>query len=132
MPDQDVSTADKDGAVTTQQMEIESSTAVTTRSPTATTETTNGNPVEDKDSSEEEDDIAEYVIDRIVSHRRNEDAEHPTAKFGETVYRVRWYGYDKSDDTFEPIRHLPRNKVVSYYKKIRKELPENINQAQLG
>ncbi|MEM9094861.1 MAG: chromo domain-containing protein [Pseudomonadota bacterium] len=78
------------------------------------------------------DDEDEYVIDRIVSHGINEDNNHPSAKPGETVYRVRWYGYSASDDTYEPIRHLPRNKVVSYYKRKRLALPTDIGKAQLG
>ena len=95
-------------------------------------DTTNENAERSEEQAEEDDDLTEYVIDRIVSHRKNEDTKHPTAKLGETLYRVRWYGYDKSDDTFEPIKHLPRNKVVSYYKKIRKKVPDTINEAQLG
>ena len=74
----------------------------------------------------------EYVVDRIISHGINQDENHPSAKVGETTYRIRWYGYKPSDDTWEPIHHLPRNKVVSYYKRKKIRLPSNINEAILG
>lgn len=57
----------------------------------------------------------EYVIDQIVSHRVNDDQEHPSAKLDEPTYRVQRYGFDSNGDTFEPIRHTLRNKIVSYY-----------------
>ena len=71
-------------------------------------------------------------MDKVVSHGTNEDPHHPTAKVGETTYRVRWYGYGPDEDTFEPIRHLPRNKVVSYYKRRKLSLPEDIQEAVQG
>lgn len=74
----------------------------------------------------------EYVIDRIVSHGINGDQEHPSAKIEELTYRVRWYGCDRNDDTFEPIQYFPRNKIVSYYERIEQPLPDNLNKAQQG
>ena len=87
---------------------------------------------EDSEVSADKEDLGEFVIDRIISHGINEDSKHPTAKVGETTYRVRWFGYEASDDTYEPIRHLPRNKVVSYYNKKKLTLPKTLGQAQLG
>ena len=74
----------------------------------------------------------EYVIDKVVSHGVNTDPQHPTAAVGETTYRVRWYDYGPDEATFEPIRHLPRNKVVSYYKRRKLSLPEDIHEAVQG
>ena len=74
----------------------------------------------------------EFVVDRIVSHGINEDAEHPTARVGDTTYRVRWYGFGAEEDTFEPIHHLPRNKLVSYYKRKKLALPVDIHKAVAG
>jgi len=74
----------------------------------------------------------EYVLERVISHGTNEDPDHPTASVGETTYQIRWFGCDKNDDTYEPIRHIPRNKIVSYYKRIKQPLPGNINEAQMG
>ena len=71
----------------------------------------------------------EYVIERIVDDGINEDPEHPSAQVGETTYRVSWYGYGRDDDTFEPIRHLPRNEVVSYCKRKMKPLPKNLHES---
>lgn len=68
----------------------------------------------EEDSEREEsveesaDDLGEPVIDRIVSHGVSEDPEHPTAKGGQTTYRIRWFGYEASDNMYEPSKHLPR------------------------
>ena len=72
------------------------------------------------------------MIDKIISHGVNADKEHPSAEVGEVTYRVRWYGYGAVDDTYEPIKHLPRNKVVSYCKRKKLPLPDNINEAVAG
>ncbi len=74
----------------------------------------------------------EYIIDKIVSHAANTNPEHPSAELGETVYRVRWHDYGPEDDTLEPIRHLPRNKVVAYHRSKKMQLPANIGDAQVG
>ncbi len=74
----------------------------------------------------------EYVMERIISHRKNTDPNHSTAKVGEMTYRVRWYGFPPEEDTYEPIRNLPHNKVVSYYKRKKLPLPGDIDQAMDG
>ena len=71
-------------------------------------------------------------MERIIDHGINEDPEHPSAQVGETTYRVRWYGQDAKGDTFEPIRLIPRNKVISYYMRKKLALPNDIDQAQMG
>ena len=61
---------------------------------------------------DEEDDLSaweEYVIDHLVSHRRD-DA-------GTMHVRVRWFGYDPSADTWEPILHIPRELLRRYVKR---------------
>ena len=61
---------------------------------------------------DEEDDLSaweEYVIDHLVSHRRD-DA-------GTMHVRVRWFGYDQSADTWEPILHIPRELLRRYVKR---------------
>ncbi len=82
----------------------------------------------------EQDDIEveSFPIDRIVAHKQNQDGTHPTARRGDILYKVRWHDYGPQDDTWEPISHLPRNKVVSYHKLKRLPLPPNIGDAQLG
>ena len=52
--------------------EIESTRHNKIEMATKTTAQTEENPVED-----EEEDMTEYVIDRIVSNRKNEEAKHP-------------------------------------------------------
>ena len=68
-------------------------------------------------------------MNRIVSHQPNDNDENPAAEDGKIVYKVRWHGYGPTDDTFEPIRNLPRNKVVSYYRAKKLPLPANIGDA---
>lgn len=65
----------------------------------------------------------EYVLDHIVDHG---DVE------GQTRYRVRWYGYDPSEDTWEPIHHLPRSRIVLYCRRNGIPLPGDIGKAQVG
>jgi hypothetical protein len=63
-------------------------------------------------SGEEEEDLSEmeeYVIDHLVSHRRDEQ--------GTIQIRVRWFGYDYSSDTWDPVLHLPREMLQRYVKR---------------
>ncbi|CDF32918.1 unnamed protein product [Chondrus crispus] len=50
---------------------------------------------------------AEYVVDRIVGHRMTR---------GGTEYKVRWYGYAASDDTYEPSEGLPQPFIDRYWR----------------
>jgi transposase InsO family protein len=51
-----------------------------------------------------------HVVDRIVGLRKEQD--------GTTRYRVRWYGYGREDDTWEPREHLPEPLVRSYDRRV--------------
>jgi Chromo (CHRromatin Organisation MOdifier) domain len=53
---------------------------------------------------------AEYVFERIVGMRKEED--------GSFRYRVRWYGYTRSDDPWEPPHHLPEDAVHRYHRRV--------------
>lgn len=68
-------------------------------------------------------------MERIVNHEINKNPDHPTADVGENVYRVRWYGNRPEYDTFEPVRNLPRNKIVSYHRRKRLKMSGNIDEA---
>ncbi len=74
----------------------------------------------------------EFVMERIISHLINGDEEHPHAKKGERLYRIRWYGYTSKDDTYEPIQHLPRSKVISYYRRKKAKIPPDIDRTMVG
>ena len=65
-----------------------------------------------------------YVIERIVAHRREPD--------GSLRYRVRWYNYESSDDTWEPVSHLPRSHIIGFHRRHDLALPPNIDEAQVG
>jgi transposase InsO family protein len=65
---------------------------------------TTGPPAENLSSNE-------YVIDRLISHERAEDDSW--------LIRVRWAGFDSSEDTWEPVENLPP-KLVERYEKRRK------------
>ena len=62
-----------------------------------------------------------YTIHRILEHENLHD--------GRNAYRVRWYGYSAEEDTWEPIHHLPRNKVLQYCRSKGLPIPEDINDA---
>ena len=68
----------------------------------------------DRLGDDPEEDATQYVIERIVDH---DDSE------GELWFRIRWYGYRPTDDTWEPIDGIPRNLIVAYYKRIREAPP---------
>lgn len=57
----------------------------------------------------------EYVTDRVIRHRINDDQEHPSAKIREVVHRVQWHGLKHSVDNFKRTHHIPRNNIVSSY-----------------
>ena len=82
-------------------------------------------------TSYESENPSEFVMSKMLSHGVNDDAEHPTALLGQTVYCVRCYGYGADDDTWEPIQNLPRNAVASYYRRKGQKLPSDISRAQL-
>lgn len=56
----------------------------------------------------------EYVIDRLVGIREK-DGQHQA--------KVRWFDYDRKDDTWEPLKHLPRNVVIRHLRRIKKVIP---------
>jgi Chromo (CHRromatin Organisation MOdifier) domain len=59
---------------------------------------------------------AEYVIERIVGVRQGAD--------GKLRYRIRWYGYGRDDDTWEPLEHLPEDLVRRYHRRTRLPYPQ--------
>ena len=71
------------------------------KSPTAKAES----PTEDEEDLE---DLTEHVIDHIVSHRRDSKSI--------MQLRIRWFGFDKSEDTWEPIFHIPAELIRRYVK----------------
>ena len=56
------------------------------------------------------EDEMEYVIDRIVCTRQESD--------GTIRYRIRWYGYNRDADTWEPEGNLPGPMVRSYNRRV--------------
>ena len=64
----------------------------------------------------------EYVIQRIVDCGLDEEDN--------LLHRVRWYGFDAKDDTWEPLEHLPRSHVIRYYRGARYERPSEAELAK--
>ena len=91
-------------------------------------------PNERNDETEKEDEhpTEEFVIHKIIDHKINRSRRHRYAKAGEPLYRVRWYGFNEEYDTWEPTKHLPRSKIVSYHNAKKQPLPTNIDQADDG
>jgi hypothetical protein len=52
----------------------------------------------------------EYVFEKIVGLRKEND--------GTYRYRVRWYGYSREEDTWEPADHLPDNVIRRYHRRV--------------
>lgn len=73
--------------------------------------TTAGKRQEDISNNEEETIQNEFVIERIVRHKKNDDG---------TKYFVRWYGYSPSDDTWEPPHQIPQHFVRRYWERLRR------------
>jgi Chromo (CHRromatin Organisation MOdifier) domain len=52
----------------------------------------------------------EYVMDKIVGLRKEND--------GTYRYRVRWYGYSREEDTWEPADHISDNVIRRYHRRV--------------
>ena len=66
----------------------------------------------------------EYAMESIVDHGYAED--------GELLYRIRWYGYAADQDTWEPVRHIPRSHIVRFSRLRGISLPSHMNEAMVG
>ena len=53
-------------------------------------------------------DTTTAIIDKIVATELRD---------GEQYYKVRWYDRNADADTWEPISHLPRSKILSFHKR---------------
>jgi hypothetical protein len=51
----------------------------------------------------------EYVFEKIVGAR--------VGKNGKNEYKVRWFCYNREDDTWEPASHLPEAALKRYHKR---------------
>ena len=58
----------------------------------------------------------EYVVDRIVGARQMPD--------GSLRCKIRWFGYQPNEDTWEPQENLPKTLVRRYHKKTGLPLPQ--------
>jgi hypothetical protein len=58
----------------------------------------------------------EHVIDRLISHAQDDDCAW--------LVRVRWAGFDSSEDTLEPVVNLPPQLIRKYEKKKKVHLLE--------
>ena len=83
----------------------------------------------DGDYNKNNEDPDEFVMENIVAHRKNKSTKHPHASVGELLYRIRWTGYRPSDDTWEPIIHIPPSHVLRYHKQKKLAIPSNIARA---
>ena len=61
---------------------------------------------DDSLEGEDVDDLTEFVIDRVIAHRVGAD--------GQRWLRIRWFGYDSSQDSWEPVVNIPPELVRRY------------------
>lgn len=73
-----------------------------------------------------------FVIKNIVYHRGDTTRRHRYARALAQLYRVHWYGYETNYDTWEATRLLPRDNILSYFRKKRRLIPDRIHQAENG
>lgn len=91
-------------------------------------------PVEnrnDKVNKTDEDEMEEYLREIIVHHKVSHK-HHCYAKKGDTLYCIRWYGYEAEDDTREPTHHLSQSKVLNYRNWLGLDVPTTITNATDG
>lgn len=69
---------------------------------------------DDQDNTSDRDGSAESIRDRTISYKIIRSKRHQHAAQSEPLYRIRWYDYGPSDDSWEPTADLPRSKIVSY------------------
>lgn len=55
-----------------------------------------------------------YILDSIFEHKANNNRRNRYAKYGDTLYRARWYDCRRDDDTWEPAKHIRRSQVLTY------------------
>ena len=76
----------------------------------------------DGDVADGEEEAETYVVERIVSHKRDHQS-------GEYIYLVKWKGYDSKVNTWEPEAHLITcSALLSYWKS--KGKGKRLSQAQ--
>lgn len=80
----------------------------------------------DNDNTNDADETEEFVLDKIFKHRTNKSKKHRYEKIVYLLNHIRWYGYEPAGDTFEPIQHISRSKVISYHKGKRLSIPLNL------
>ena len=66
---------------------------------------------DDSLEGEDVDDLTEFVIDRVIAHRVGAD--------GQRWLRIRWFGYDSSQDSWEPVVNIPPELVRRYVRRRR-------------
>lgn len=71
-------------------------------------------------------------MDKMIYHRINRSRRHQYADDRKPLYHVRWRGFEAGDHTWEPTRHLPRRKVLSYNKRKKLPIAETIDQTDVG
>lgn len=81
----------------------------------------------DGDNKDNEDETEEFVMEKVISHRTNKSKKHRHAEVGKLLYRIRWYDFGPSDDTWEPVAHIPRSKILSYHKRKGIPLPPDLD-----
>lgn len=92
---------------------IDRVTTVPTKRAITTDESLNDRPTETNSDQE-------FVVERIMDHRDEPD--------GKRLYKVRWFGYDKHNDTFEPEQNIPTHFVIRYWNRVNKRSAARSNQ----
>ena len=52
-----------------------------------------------QDEEDQVSDTEQFTVEKVVDHKCNRSRKHRHAKYGETLFRVRWYDYAAIEDT---------------------------------
>jgi Chromo (CHRromatin Organisation MOdifier) domain/Integrase core domain/Integrase zinc binding domain len=98
-----------------------SSDRVTAAPTPADARSTSTAPAETRDNTPQPTDTVsdqEYVVERITGVKQLADCN--------LMYKIRWYGYTREHDTWEPAQHLPRYMLRRYHNRTRLPLPKRV------
>lgn len=64
------------------------------------------------------------MFEKVIDHRRD--------KRRRLQLLIKWHGFAEEENTWEPISHIQRSTVISYFKRRRLPTPSDINDALEG
>lgn len=76
--------------------------------------------------SEKKAPTKERTFDRIADHKPIKDQQSRYAKYGDTLSLVWWYDCGSDVHTWKPIEHLRRSQVLTYFRRKKLRMTDDI------